>query len=262
MGKGRSRSRAGLHAAIATLAITTGLGIAGAAGASGTAAEYFIDAHGTADTAWYPPTLTVQTNDTVTWRFQANAFHNVRSTSANWSFNPSGDGNPATGSNPHTFTAPGTYTFECEFHPTTMTGTITVQDDPVETPTPTPTPTATPTPTPIPQPGGGTHPTTPPPTAGTDTVKPTVRSLKATALRRAVRVKFRLSEPATVTVRVKRRGSRKVIKSARIQARAGTRTVTLRSKKLKKGRYTVDIQARDAFGNRSKLATKQLVLRG
>ena len=32
--------------------------------------------------------------------------------------------------------------------------------------------------------------------------------------------------------------------------RAGTRSVTLRSKRLKKGRYTVEIQARDAYGNR------------
>ena len=44
------------------------------------------------------------------------------------------------------------------------------------------------------------------------------------ALRRAVRVRFRLSEPATVTVRVKRRGSSKVLKSKRVQAAAGTRT--------------------------------------
>jgi P pilus assembly chaperone PapD len=80
-------------------------------------------------------------------------------------------------------------------------------------------------------------------------------------LRRAVRVRFRLSEPATVTVRVKRRGSRKVLKSASVQAPAGTRTVTLRSKRLKKGRYTVDLRARDAFGNRSSLATKRLTLR-
>ncbi len=76
-----------------------------------------------------------------------------------------------------------------------------------------------------------------------------------------MRVRFRLSEPATVTVRIKRRGSRKVLKSARVQARAGTRTVTLR-KRLKKGRYTVEIRARDAGGNRSSLATKRLTLRG
>ena len=46
-----------------------------------------------------------------------------------------------------------------------------------------------------------------------------------------------------------------------MQASAGTRTVTLRSKRLKKGRYTVEIEARDASGNRSRLATKRVTLR-
>ena len=69
---------------------------------------------------------------------------------------------------------------------------------------------------------------------------------------------FRLSEPATVTVTVKKRGSSKVLKSKRLQASAGTRSVTLRSKQLKRGRYTVEIRARDAYGNRSSLAKKTL----
>jgi 5-hydroxyisourate hydrolase-like protein (transthyretin family) len=85
--------------------------------------------------------------------------------------------------------------------------------------------------------------------------------VRLTALRRAVKVRFTLSEPATVTVSIKRKGSRKVLKSARVQARAGTRSLTLRSKKLKKGRYTVTIQARDAFGNRSAASTRQLTIR-
>ena len=88
-----------------------------------------------------------------------------------------------------------------------------------------------------------------------------MRSVRTKALRRGVRVRFRVSEPATVTVRVKRRGSRKVLKSRRVQVLAGTRTVTLRSKRLKKGRYTVEILARDAYGNRSSLAKKRLTLR-
>ena len=86
--------------------------------------------------------------------------------------------------------------------------------------------------------------------------------MRLKAARRAVRVRFALSEPATVTIKVKRRGSKKVLKSARLQAPAGTRSVTLRSKRLKSGRYTVEIQARDAFGNRSSVAKKRLSLRG
>ena len=129
---------------------------------------------------------------------------------------------------------------------------------------PTPTSAATPTPTPTaapPPPSGGGTVTTPPPALVADTVKPSVGSVRLKAMRRAVRVRFKLSEPATVTIRIKRRGSPKVLKSARVQAPAGTRTVTLRSKRLKKGRYTVQIQARDAAGNRSSLTTKRLTLR-
>ena len=87
-----------------------------------------------------------------------------------------------------------------------------------------------------------------------------MRSVRLKALRRAVRVRFRLSEPATVTVGIKRAG--RVLKAARVQARAGTRTVTLRGTRLRKGRYTVEIRARDAFGNRSRLAKKRLAVRG
>jgi hypothetical protein len=52
-----------------------------------------------------------------------------------------------------------------------------------------------------------------------------------------------------------------VIKSKRVQATAGAHSLTVRSKKLKKGRYTVEILARDASGNRSRLATKRLSVR-
>ncbi len=83
--------------------------------------------------------------------------------------------------------------------------------------------------------------------------------MKLTALRRAVRVRFSLSEPATVTLRVKKR--RSVLKTARVQARAGSRSVTVRSSRLTKGRYTVEIEARDAFGNRSTVASKRLAVR-
>jgi hypothetical protein len=46
-----------------------------------------------------------------------------------------------------------------------------------------------------------------------------------------------------------------------VHAPAGTRTVTLRSKRLKKGRYRVEISARDASGNRSQTTSKRVKLR-
>jgi hypothetical protein len=46
-----------------------------------------------------------------------------------------------------------------------------------------------------------------------------------------------------------------------VHAPAGTRTVKVRSRRLKKGRYVVQLRARDAAGNRSDLAKKSLRLR-
>jgi plastocyanin len=265
MSRGRGRSRTGVYAAITAIAATAGLAAVSAAGAAGSAAEHSIRAIA-ADTEWHPSTLTIQTNDTVTWVFEGGV-HNVTSTSPNWNFT-SGPA-PSTGPASHQFIAPGSYTFVCEVHAGTMDGTITVQDAPVTpTPTPTETPTATPTatatatatPAASPSPGAG-HGTTPAPSPTPDTVKPIVSGVKLKGARRAVRVRFRLSEPATVTIKVKRRGSKKVLRSARVQAAAGMRSVKLRSTKLKRGRYTVEIEARDAFGNRSSLAKKALRLR-
>ena len=197
--------------------------------------------------------VTIAPGDTVTWHFDgAQLDHNAQDA----------DNDPPTwtsGALTHTgtytrpFPTEGVYRFECAVHPQ-MTGTVTVG-----TPPPPPPPPPDDNPPPSSPPPTGTHPVTPAPTPGTDTVKPSVRKVKLKALRRAVRVRFRLSEPATVTVRAKR--GRKIVVSKRVQASAGTHTVTLRSKRLKKGRYVVQILARDAFGNRSKVANKRLALR-
>jgi plastocyanin len=252
--------RKGVLAAVAALALAAGLGVTGNAGASRAAAEHVLTAP-PATGGWSPSnTITIQTGDSVRWTFPE-GFHNLVSEDT-----PAGTWNPPIPPNAvqddhpdvtHTFAAEGVYSFHCDAHPGAMDGTITVQDEPVD-PDPSPTPSPSPTPTPSPQPGT-THPTTPPPTPSADAVKPTVKSVKLKALRRAVRVRFRLSEPATVTVRVKR--GRKLIKAKRVQATAGAHSLTVRSKKLKKGRYTVEILARDASGNRSRLATKRLSVR-
>jgi plastocyanin len=275
VGRGRTRSRTGIYTAVAAIAATTAVGAVGAAGANESAdVTVYASEDGlycfttdaadkSCDAPSAPAEVTVQPGDTVTWDFTAAtaAPHNAVSSTSNWSFSTGPidvphEPDPAS----YTFSANavnGDYKFVCGLHPN-MTGTIHLVGGSDTHPDPAPTPT----PTPTPQPGGGGTTTTPNPSGGTDTVKPRVSSVKSTALRRAVRVRFTLSEPATVTIRVKRSGSRKVLKSARVQARAGARSVTLRSKALKKGRYTVEIQARDAFGNRSSLARKRLRLPG
>jgi plastocyanin len=293
-GRDKRSRHAGLLAAAATLAVSgvvAGVGVAGAAPSASDAPAANADVYardnspgapcfstvatGDTCTAGEKADVTIATGETVTWHFNGGAGgaaglpHNAVDAdnpgTPAWREPPSGL--VTSGSYPHTFTQPGVYPFVCQAHPS-MTGTVTVEGDPMPTPTATqPTPTATPTvtatatATPAP-----TASATPPPNTGitprpggaADTVDPAVRRVRLTALRRAIRVRFTLSEPATVTVAVKRRGARKVLKSARLQARAGARTVTLRSRKLRKGRYTVEIAARDAFGNRSRVTRKQL----
>ena len=74
-----------------------------------------------------------------------------------------------------------------------------------------------------------------------------------------MKVSFRLSENATVTIRVKR-GSR-IVKTVTKQLAAGERSVSVRSTKLKKGRYKIEVRARDASGNVSTLASKSVRIR-
>jgi plastocyanin len=219
-------------------------------------------------TQWSPKDVSVETGDTVTWDVN------------------SGDGQPhnalgeegpdpawnaktivpigTSGTGSFTFTQPGSYTYVCQVH-AVMTGTVTVTGAPV-TPTATPTatesPTATATATASPQPTvsatptptatlSGSDRTTPAPlgSARGDVIAPVVSKLKLKAVSRGAKVSFTLSESSTVTIRFKR-GSRSV-GFTRLSARAGSRSFTLRSSRLVRGRYTVEVEARDARGNRA-----------
>jgi len=112
-------------------ALCTCLLTASVAGAQAPAATISVTG---GETTWSPNAVTVTTGETVRWSFTgATLPHNVRSTSPNWSLNSPVD----TGQAPvdHTFTAPGVYTFVCDVHPSTMSGTVTVEDpaaDPLE----------------------------------------------------------------------------------------------------------------------------------
>jgi cytochrome c len=85
---------------------------------------------------WVPPNVTIDEGDTVRWEFdEAQTVHDVTSTSPNWSLS-SGIVNPGGPPVEFTFDEAGTYTFVCEVHPTTMTGSVTVEGaepaDPLE----------------------------------------------------------------------------------------------------------------------------------
>ena len=258
----------GIVAAMVAVAGTAAVGVAGAASGSSSAADatiYVSETNGNCfSTSSTKPDCTatsgdvsIETGDSVTWNFAgSNANHNAAADNdvpADSAWKTYSTPFSTSESYSREFTKPGVYLFVCQAH-NGMDGTITVTGNPIETQTPTPSVTTTATPTPSTQPSDPNT-NTPPPTGGTDAVKPTLRSIGASAKGRAVKVSFRLSESSTVTIRLKR-GS-KLVKSVTKQLAAGKRSVSVRSaKKLKKGRYKIEVRARDASGNVSTLASK------
>lgn len=258
--------RRGSAAWLAAALIGVGGVIAGVsvAAASERAADVTVNA--LSSNAWDKPAVSVQTGDTVTWNLNSGNFlpHNVEATGgpaedANWAgFNTTPK---AEGTEEFTFTQPGTYTYLCRVHFEAMRGTVTVTGAPVtptatRTPTPSATPSATRTPTPAPPMADNR--VTPPPTraASGDTTAPVISGYGLKAVTRGARVSFALSEPASVTIRVKR--GKTVKRTVRLAARAGKRTVTVRGASLVRARYVVEIEARDARGNRAAVQRKNV----
>jgi plastocyanin len=282
---GPRRGRRALPAAAAALAACVAIAVAGVAGvAQGQAAPatiYVSDANGLCFTtvarkpACAPgehPEVTIRTGEAVTWDFVGTTQpHNAESKNA-VAADPAWEGwgitFPATGTHSRRFDTAGVYEFVCLAH-AAMTGTIRVEGEGTATPTPTSTPTqtATATPTPLPTaspaPTPDDHTSTPKPTGGPkDEVAPQVGGVSTTALKRALRVRFTVSENATVAITARRAGTSNVLTSATVQAPAGTRTYTLRSSRLSaNGTYTVELRATDAAGNRSGAATASLKAR-
>jgi plastocyanin len=265
-------AQGGVIAAVVTVVAAAGVGVAGADQRADTTV-YGKDPGGPCFSTAAPPTdcvpsetadVSIDTGETVTWTWNDDDGAQVHNAAAdnsvaadpNWA-NFTSDIAPE-GTAEYTFNQPGDYEFVCQAHPEQMHGVLHVTGDPIETPTSTPTSTATATPTTQPGTGGGGT-TTPSPQPSIDSVKPTVKRLKLKALRHGARVTFRLSEPATVTIRIKR--GKKTVITKRVQAAAGKRMVTVRSRKLRKGRYAIQVLARDAVGNRSVVAKKTLRLK-
>jgi plastocyanin len=259
--------RGGVPWLAAALVAVSGV-VAGVSVAAASAPEADVTVNATVSNTWDQPTVNVNTGDTVTWNYNAgNSIpHNTESV----------DGPPedpawadfqtevSTGTGAYQFTKPGTYNYLCTVHREAMIGSVIVTGAAV-TPTGTPSATRTPTPTRTATPGATRTPTptpvvddrlTPAPTgsASLDKTAPAVTSFSLKAVRRGATVRFTLSEPSAVTIRFKK-GS-KTLRTARLSARAGKRAVTVRGAKLVKGRYSVEIEARDARGNRAPMARK------
>lgn len=262
--------RSGIYAGgIAALLMVTGVGMGSASGAQH--ADALVEVFGVQED-WNKKDVTIAVGESVTWRWtNTDLVHNVLSASPNWTI----DTPAATTENvTRQFTTDGTYLFRCEFH-VNMTGRIVVGTgvDPTATPTasPTATPTATPTasatasPTATPVTPAATPvptavvPTPTPVSPAGDTTKPTLKSVKYAAVKRGVKVSFRLSESASVKVAVKR-GS-KTLKTVTKRLSAGARSVTATGAKVTRGKVSVEIRATDAAGNASALARRSVSIR-
>jgi plastocyanin len=225
---------------------------------------------GADENSWDPPQVRVAVGESVTWAWvETAALHNVASAGGNWTARSE---YATSESFSYRFTADGTYGFRCELHPA-MVGQVIVGTG-VATPTPTATPTVTPavtataTPTatatatpapPVPLPAAPTPAPAAPPAPVRDTAKPTLSSVKPSAVAHGAKVRFKLSEPATVTVAIKR--GAKTLKSVRTRSAAGTRTVTVKGSKVTRGRVTVELSAVDAAGNRSSVTRRSLSIK-
>lgn len=201
---------------------------------------------------WTPKTTTIKVGESVTWSFAGtSALHNVASSGSNWS--PAfRNGNPASGSPPasYTFTTPGSYRFICEVHANTMFGDIVVTDASGNPPPPPPPPPLSEQPFPNDAPS---------PTAFEvdDALGPRLTRVSARAWRGGARLRFRLDEPAVVTVRVMR--ARLTVKRSRGMYLRGTRRLALRH--LRPGAYRLVIAARDLAGNRSRTRRVRVTVR-
>jgi plastocyanin len=272
------KRRRSLLAATSALAVAAGIAVVSVAGAAQETKIRVSDTSGTSCFALTeqaacagPIDLTVETGDTVTWDFAgATMPHNVAADAKNPSDEPDDrwkkfvtQGSPpfhnpgSGGTDSYTFDKPGVYRYVCQLHADTMKGTITVKGQPVESPEPSVTaePTVSATPTAIPA-GTATatpddHTSTPKPgSAGKDTVAPSLQRASAKPAKGGVRVRFRLSEPAKVSIELVRKGTKRSSVSKVVQSPAGTRAFVLRTRALKRGRYTVKLTAVDAMGNK------------
>jgi plastocyanin len=278
-----SHRRRGWIAATSALAVTAGIAVVSAAGAAQETKISIFDPIGgetcftmSPGTCSGPIDVKIHTGDTVRWDFDgAKQPHNVRSalTDASTPKDSAWDDDfkrdyhfpPGQGSETYTFGKAGVYRFVCEVHANVMYGTITVEGEEVETPTPSATATATPTlapttsPTPAPTRSADDHLSTPAPGHGAkDTTAPSLQRASAKKVSGGARLRFWVSEPATITVKAVRKGSKKATVSTVVQAPQGTRSFVLRSKRFKRGTYAVTLAPVDAMGNKGTAATATL----
>ena len=196
-----------------------------------------------------PSAVTITAGETVTWNF-AESSHNVQGDG--WSGNDSF----GTGTYTRAFDTAGTFSYVCDAH-SDMRGTVTVQPAPAQTPAPQPSaPAATPS-------ASAANAAAAAP-AARDLVAPHLSGVRAIMKRKAKRplLSLRLDEDATIVVGVRRvmTGARAsaAMPVVRLQGKRGLNRFSLRLRGLRAGRYTLQIVAVDAAGNKSRTRRAKL----
>ncbi len=221
------------------ISILAALGVGVAAAVPSLAAEQSVQvccAVGTGTNTFTPKTVTIDPGDTVTWRNEPGGYHNVKFDDG--SFEQPADPSLDAWTVSRQFTTPGEYRYYCEQHGSKggvgMSGTVIVRGA-----------------------------TTPPPSG--DTTAPDIDSLRVspatfcnkkskTCRKTGARIRFTLSEDATVEATILRRDSGDVVKRFSITGRKGKNSKSYSGSGLPLGKYRVEMSATDAAGNQSKPA--------
>ena len=168
-----------------------------------------------------PDPATVTIDDPIIWQWEGpDRNHSVTADDGSFDSDPGKTSGISHGSEDafsQTFSVPGAYTYHCKVH-TFMRGTIHVTGDPPSTP------------------------------AG-DTTAPAIERLRIKRGRRTAMVRVSFSEPVDFSLRI-RRGKR-TLSTHRYTTGAGATTLRVSIRKLKRGRHTVLVTARDKAGNKA-----------
>ncbi|HVL95551.1 MAG TPA: plastocyanin/azurin family copper-binding protein [Solirubrobacteraceae bacterium] len=211
-------------------------GIAGVAGAvvPALAADQVVRAAG--NNTFEPASVTVQTGDRVTFRNEA-GYHNVRFTDQDRALNDVSNENWTVWRD---FDTAGTYDFYCEAHAPSMSGRVTVEEQPAQQ-TPAPSPGATPTPTPTATATAAPSPTAGPTPTPAPAVRVRVRHLRSALLRVTVRDGGPLVLRGTLTRRPLRGGRARRARRVRLTLREGVQRVRV-ARRLRRGRYVLRLR--------------------
>jgi plastocyanin len=198
------------------------------------AADQTVNATG--QSTFSPSTVTVNVDDTVTWRNQS-GMHNV--VFDDGSYTQPAEPSFSMWEVSRKFPSAGTFKYHCGFHGSSMSGTVVVQ--------------------------GGSQ---PPPTGGTpDTTAPDIDGLKIVPSRfcnkktskckvRGTKIRFTLDEDAKISGRIVNRKTGRRAGTISITATAGANEFDYSGKGLALGSYRLELTPRDAAGNKASSPTR------